>query len=218
MEFRCDYCKEVFYSIEHYLRHKYITHDGQKLRPLTSNDRLTWDSFLENFAAWSGRESANTSTRRQVNANETVDTSVGVENHSFATVDIDHIPIRQQMMLQGETSSSGCHASQTKLRLRPSSTQSSETQDGKKSHALGMQFSPPISRNKTCMAIRCSQMHSGNPSMRPEICTYETSFEVSDPTRPSIDILYSQIENIDNQRETSTVNRGTKNLITNFEN
>ncbi|GFU32357.1 hypothetical protein NPIL_28061 [Nephila pilipes] len=38
------------------------------------------------------------------------------------------------MMMQGETSTSGCHASKTKFRLIPNSTQRSETQAGKKSH------------------------------------------------------------------------------------
>ncbi|GFT97193.1 hypothetical protein NPIL_18501, partial [Nephila pilipes] len=86
MEFRCDYCKVVFIDIEHFLKHKYIIHDGQGFRRLTTDDELTWRSFLENFKARSRRELDERSARIQENTNERVETTGEVINLSTGVV------------------------------------------------------------------------------------------------------------------------------------
>ncbi|GFS50391.1 hypothetical protein NPIL_644991 [Nephila pilipes] len=104
MELRCDFCNENFSSIKHYLRHKYITRDGQMLRPLTSDERLSRQSFLERFAAWSVRKLAKRSTRIRANANERLDTPAKDKTLYFGEVHFDQIAICQQVLTQGGTS------------------------------------------------------------------------------------------------------------------
>ncbi|GFU11697.1 hypothetical protein NPIL_429761, partial [Nephila pilipes] len=70
MVYECYYCNVEFNDIEHYLRHKYITHNAQELFRPTSDDELTWNSFFESFGAWSRREFAILSTTRSISHSE----------------------------------------------------------------------------------------------------------------------------------------------------
>ncbi|GFU27460.1 hypothetical protein NPIL_505951 [Nephila pilipes] len=200
MEFRCDYCKVVFTDIEHYLKHKYITHDGQELRRIKTDDGLTWRSFLENFKARSRRELYERSARIRVNTNESVETTGEVINRSYGVVGNHETIIREQVLYEGSISGSVFGNFE-----RHNRTQLSV-----------QQVNPPVDRNQTCVTSRFRQMHFCIPQVRPETC--EISCKVSDNTCPSNHSLSLHVEKIDSSRKSSSVNRSTQNLITNFEN
>ncbi|GFS80304.1 hypothetical protein NPIL_637311, partial [Nephila pilipes] len=199
MEFRCDYCKVVFTDIEHYLKHKYIIHDGQGFRRLTTDDELTWRSFLENFKARSRRELDERSARIQENTNERVETTGEVINLSSGVVGHHETLIREQVLTDSSISGS------LFVNLeRHNNTQRSV-----------QQVNPPFDRNETCAISRCDPMHSCNPQMSPDTCTNETTIESFDNTCPSISL---HLEKIENRRKSSNINRSTQNLLRNTEN
>nr|GFS80002.1 hypothetical protein NPIL_370281 [Nephila pilipes] len=74
------------------------------LRPLTSDERLSRQSFLERFAAWSVRKLAKRSTRIRANANERLDTPAKDKTLYFGEVHFDQIAICKQVLTQGGTS------------------------------------------------------------------------------------------------------------------
>ncbi|GFT77390.1 hypothetical protein NPIL_653581 [Nephila pilipes] len=199
MEFRCDYCKVIFTDIEHYLKHKYITHDGQGFRRLTTDDELTWRSFLENFKARSRRELNERSARIQENTNERLQTPGEVINLSSGVVGNHENLIREQVLSEGEISGflygNFERNSSTRLSVQ--------------------QVNPPVNRNETCVTSQCDPMHSCNPQMNPDTCLYETTIEGLDNTCPSISL---HLEKIENRRKTSNINRSTQNLLRNTEN
>ncbi|GFT40565.1 hypothetical protein NPIL_100221, partial [Nephila pilipes] len=122
MEFQCDYCNVVFTDFEQYLRHKYITHNGQELRRFTCDDGLTWNSFFKEFEKWSRTELSHRSTRRQLNENESVETFVEINNLSFGEAN-DSIPIRQQVLSEGTISASVFEPFESHKNTRPSEQQ-----------------------------------------------------------------------------------------------
>ncbi|GFS91079.1 hypothetical protein NPIL_691341, partial [Nephila pilipes] len=199
MEFRCDYCKVIFTDIEHYLKHKYIIHDGQGFRRQTTDGELTWRSFLENFKARSRRELDERSARIQENTNERVETTGEVINLSSGVVGQHETLIREQVLTDSSISGSLFVNFE-----RHNSTQRSV-----------QQVNPPVNRNETCATSRCDPMHSCNPQMSPDTCTYETTIESFDNTCPSISL---HLEKIENRNKTSNINRSTQNLLRNTEN
>ncbi|GFU08760.1 hypothetical protein NPIL_101681 [Nephila pilipes] len=202
MEFRCDYCNEVFYSIEHYLRHKYITHDGPKLRPLIFDDRLTWQSFLERFAAWSKWELANRSTRRQVNANERVDTPAKDDNLYFGEVHFNQIPIRQGILTQGGTSSSVFD----------------RIERHNYSQLSGQQMHQQINTNQLHWAPSSHRMESYNLQMRPGTSSTVTFSGIPHLNRPTLTGFSSLLTHTQNPIQPSIVNRSTTNCMKSNEN
>ncbi|GFT81208.1 hypothetical protein NPIL_149511, partial [Nephila pilipes] len=163
------------------------------------DDGLTWQSFLENFKAWSRRELDEQSTRIRVNTNESVETTGEVINRSYGVVGHHETLIREQVLYEGSISGSVFGNFE-----RNSSTQPSV-----------QQFNPPFDRNETCVTSQCSPMHSCNPQMNPDTCTYETTIEGLDNTCLSISL---HLENIENRRKSSNINRSTQNLLRNTEN
>ncbi|GFS68118.1 hypothetical protein NPIL_253281, partial [Nephila pilipes] len=192
----------VFTDMEHYLKHKYITHDGQEFRRLTTDDDLTWRSFLENFKAWSRRELDERSARIQENTNERVQTPGEVINLSSGVVGNHETLIREQVLSKGEISGS-LYGNFERHNITQPSVQ---------------QVNPPVNRNQTCVTSQCCPLHSCNPQMSPDTCSYETSIEGLDNTCPSIDTLSLQLERKHNPRKTSSVNRCTQNLKRKIEN
>ncbi|GFU18032.1 hypothetical protein NPIL_192911 [Nephila pilipes] len=199
---RCDYCNGVLIDIEHYLKHKYITHYGQRLCPLTSDDRLSWQSFLERFAAWSRRELVNRSTRGQVKANERVDTPAEDDNLYFGEVHFDQIPIRQQVLTQGGTSSSVYDHFE-----RHNYNQLS-----------GQQMYQQFYTNQLPWAPNCKPMESCNLQMRPGTSTSEIFSGIPHLNRPALAGFTSHFLNTQNPIQPSIVNRSTHQCKTSYEN
>ncbi|GFU08763.1 hypothetical protein NPIL_101691 [Nephila pilipes] len=178
MGLRCDYCSLVFTNIKHYLRHKYIIHAGQELRRQTSDDRMTWQSFLTNFEAWSRMELVNRSTRRRVNTNESVEGTGDVINLSFGEGDNNQNPICQQVLSQRAISASVFDTFERHSNAQPSV----------------QQVNSPVKRNHICVVSRCTQSHSCNPQMRPEFGTSETIRGIPHENRPSLESFPSHLE------------------------
>ncbi|GFU41870.1 hypothetical protein NPIL_572161 [Nephila pilipes] len=202
MEFRCDYCNVVFTGIEHYLKHKYITHEGQRFRPLTIDDRLSWQSFFERFAAWNVRELANRSTRMRVNANERVDTPAEDYNLYFGEVHFDQIPIRQQVLTQGGTSSSFYDHFE-----RHNYNQLS-----------GQKMYQQINTNKLHSAPNCKPMESCNLQMRPGTSTSETFSGIPHLNRPALAGFTSHLINTQIPIQPSILKISTHQCKTSYEN
>ncbi|GFT56049.1 hypothetical protein NPIL_321811, partial [Nephila pilipes] len=200
MEFQCDYCNVVFTDFEQYLRHKYIIHNGQQLRRVTCEDGLTWNSFFKKFEKWSRTKLLLRSTRRQLNANESVETFVENSNLSFGAGNNDSIPIRQQVLPEAT--------------ILASVFEHFESQ--KNTHPSEQQVNPLANRNQISVVSGCSQIPFRNLQIRP--VTFKTSSEVSNHNTKSIDILSSHFGTTDKAGQTPFVNRETQNLIKNFEN
>ncbi|GFS28146.1 hypothetical protein NPIL_253761 [Nephila pilipes] len=200
MEFQCDYCNVVFTDFEQYLRHKYITHNGQQLRRVTCEDGMTWNSFFKIFEKWSETELSIRSTMRQLNENESVEKFVEINNLSLGAGKNDSIPIRQQVLPEGTISASIFEHFESQKNTHPSE----------------QQVNPLANKNQISVVSRGSQIPFLNPQIRPDTC--KTTCEVSNHNTPSIDIVSSHLGTTHKTRQISFVNRETQNLIKNFEN